>query len=288
MSADGHDVPEFEGGEQGSREGREVVDPLLRVVGKQIKRLREAAGLTQQEFGDRIGYGVDQVSAVERGRRAPKAPFIDGVESVLNAGGVLKAIQEDIDRARFPARFRDFAKWEQEAFSLYSYEPLVVPGLLQTERYARALISGQCPPADEEVVEELVAARKERRGIFECHKAVVTAFVIEEAVLRRPVGGRETMAEQCDWLLRMGALRNVSIQIMPTAQWRHHGIYGSITLLDTKDGRSVAYTESQEISAVITDRLRVGVQAQRHGIIRMQALDAERSARLIERLAGEL
>src|SRR5690242_18085700 len=88
------------------------VDPLLRAVGKQIKRLRENAGLTQVQFGKMIGYGVDQVSAVERGRRAAKPQFMDAAERVLNAGGVLKAVQDDVDRTRLPARFRDFAKWE--------------------------------------------------------------------------------------------------------------------------------------------------------------------------------
>jgi hypothetical protein len=225
---------------------------------------------------------------VERGRRAAKQQFIDGCERELNAGGVLKAVQDDVDRTRLPARFRDFAKWEKDAASLYSYAPLVIPGLLQTDAYARTLIEGRCPPLDKEMAEERIAARIDRRAIFEQDRGVITGFVIEEWVLRRPVGGPSVMREQLDWLLAMGERPNVAIQVMPTAQWRHPGFYGAITLLETMDGRIVAYTESGGLSAVITDHRKVRIQAQRHGMIRMQALDTAESARIIEELVEAL
>ncbi|MET8676638.1 helix-turn-helix transcriptional regulator [Streptomyces sp. NPDC004647] len=263
-------------------------DPVLRAIGKQIKLLRERSGLTQGQFGKEIGYGVEQVSSVERGRRAPKPQFIDAAERVLGAGGLLKAVQEDVERARLPARFRDFATWEKDAVSLYAYEPLTIPGLLQTEGYARALIGGHCPPLDDETVDDRVAARLERRSLFVSKTALVIGFVIEEAVLRRSVGGSAVMKEQLDWLLERSRLRNVSLQIMPTARWEHSGLLGPITLLETTDGRIVAYTESQGVSAVVTDHTQVRIYAQRHGIIRMQALDTEESARLVKQLAGEL
>ncbi|SCK49739.1 helix-turn-helix transcriptional regulator [Streptomyces sp. WMMB 322] len=266
----------------------DTVDPLLRAIGRQIKFLRERAGLTQPELGERIGYGVDLVSSVERGRRAPKPQFIDGVERVLDARGLLKAVQDDIERSVLPARFRDFARWEKDAASFYSYAPLTVPGLLQTEEYARALIRGHCPPLEDDTIEDRVAARLERAHIFDDHSAPVTSFVIEEAVLRRPVGGRAVMRAQLDWLLDRAKLRNVSLQVMPTSRWEHNGLLGPITLLETKDGRLVAYTEAQGVSSVITERTAVRVYAQRHGIIRTQALDTEESARLVEQLAGDL
>ncbi|GAA1901210.1 helix-turn-helix transcriptional regulator [Streptomyces sodiiphilus] len=215
---------------------RPGIDPVLRTVGKQIKRLRELAGLTQPEFGRAIGYGADLVASVERGRRAPKPQFLAASERVLDARGVLDAVEDEVSQARFPARFRDFARWEKEAVSLYSYAALTVPGLLQTEAYARALMRDYCPPLADEVVEDRVAARMERRAIFESQRAVVTGFVLEEAVLRRPVGGAEVMREQLRWIRGMSGLRNVSVQVMPTSRWKHHGIYGSITLLDTRDG----------------------------------------------------
>ena len=266
----------------------DAVDPLLKAIGRQIKFLRERAGLTQAELGERIGYGVDLVSSVERGRRAPKPQFIDGAERVLDAGGVLSAIRDDVERARLPAGFRDFALWEKDAVSIYAYEPLTIPGLLQTADYARALVSGRCPPLNEATVEDRVTARLARQAILEDPAAPVIGFVIEEAVLRRPVGGLAVMREQLHQLLERSRLRNVSVQVMPTERWEHNGSFGPITLLETADGRVVAHTESQGVSSIITDHKSVRVYNQRHGIIRMQALNTQESAGLIEQLAGEL
>ncbi|MCH6162997.1 helix-turn-helix domain-containing protein [Streptomyces marispadix] len=262
-------------------------DPLLKAVGTQIKYLRDKAGLTQAEFGGQIGYGVDQVSSVERGRRPPKPQFITGAERVLDAGGMLAAIEDIVDQARLPARFRDFAKWERDAESFHSYSPFRVPGLLQTKPYIEALMSQNCPPLNDGTVEDRVAARLERQEIFDRSPAVVLGFVIEEAALRRPVGGPSVMKEQLNLLLERSALRHVSIQVMPMERWQFSPL-GPLVLLETRDGRSLAYSETQGMSSFITDREPLQTCIQRHGIIRMQALDTEQSARFIEQLAGEL
>ncbi|RAJ58933.1 helix-turn-helix protein [Streptomyces sp. Amel2xB2] len=281
MTEDGH-------AEQRTDDDGEAVDPLLKAIGKQIKLLRDRAGLTQAELGRRIGYSMDLVASVERGRRPPKPPFIDGAERELDAGGLLKAIEGDVERARLPARFRDFALLEKDAVSLYSYEPLTIPGLLQTADYTRSLMSNHCPPLSDELIEDRAAARLERQKTFSDNPTVVMGFVIEEAALRRPVGGPGVMKEQLHQLLDRAALRNVSIQVMPTASWQHNGSIGPLTLLQTADGRDFAYTEAQGVSNFITDRSAVQVCCQRHGIIRMQALGTEESAQLIKQLAGEL
>lgn len=264
------------------------IDRLLTAVGKQIKWLRQQAGWTQEELGRRIGYGVDQVSAVERGRRTPKPEFIDGVERELNAGGMFDAIRDELEQARLPKRFRDMAEWEKQAISLYTYEPQLIPGLLQTEAYARCLIESRCPPLSESLVEDRLTSRMERQDKCYSRPSMVLGFVIEEAVLRRPFGGPEVMREQLHRLLEVAQRRNVSIQVMPTSKWQHSGVLGEILVLETKDGRSIGYTESQGVSAVLTEPGKVSAYSQRLGIIRMEALDTEESAHMIEQVAGEL
>jgi hypothetical protein len=193
-----------------------------------------------------------------------------------------------VERARLPARFRDFALWEKDAVRLDAYEPLLIPGLLQTGDYTRALVNHHCPPLSDETVADRVSARLARQTIFDSGSTVVMSFVMEEAVLRRPVGGPAVMKEQLSQLLERARLRNVSIQVMPTARWQHNGSLGPVTVLETTDGHTLAYTEAQGVSSFISDRAAVRVCSERHGIIRMQALDAEESAHLIEQLAGEL
>lgn len=186
-------MTEGEHAAQRREDGGDAVDPLLKAIGKQIKFLRERAGLTQTELGERIGYSKDLVASVERGRRPPKPPLIDGAERVLNAGGLLKAVEGDVERARLPAGFRDFALWEKEAVSIYAYEPLTIPGLLQTEDFARALVGGHCPPLSEATVEDRVTARLGRQSILErpvaCHGVRDRRGRIAQAGWRR--GGYE-------------------------------------------------------------------------------------------------
>jgi transcriptional regulator with XRE-family HTH domain len=113
-----------------------------------LQHLRKRAGLNQQQLGDAIGYSLEQVASVEQGRRPAKAAFTVAAERVLEADGVLEVLQDEVDRAKLPRFFRNFALLEAEALSRFSYDPLLVPGLLQTEGYARAVFAGSIRKGD--------------------------------------------------------------------------------------------------------------------------------------------
>ncbi|WP_344629644.1 helix-turn-helix transcriptional regulator [Streptomyces glaucosporus] len=260
----------------------------LRYFGSQMKLFRRRAGLSRAELGDRIGYSEATVASVEQGRRMPQQEFVDQVDETLGAGGVLRAGMPYLLQSRYPTWFRDFALLEAEAVSLYSYENHAVPGLLQTEEHVREVISARCPPLDNEEIENRVAARVDRQGLLNRSPACVLGFVIEEVVLRRPIGGRNVHKRQLRRLLECAEMRNVSVQVMPTSRETHMGLDGPFVLLETPDGRNLAYAEGQSGSFLVSDRKRVSVLAQRYGIIRAQALSPEESAHLIEQAAGDL
>lgn len=111
----------------------EEAEAVLRAVGRQIKVWREAAGMRQAELGAAIGYSEEMVSAVERGRRIPKLDFLEKADEVLEAGGKLAFMKEDVERARYPKKVRDLAKLEDEAVELGAYANHNMHGLLQTE-----------------------------------------------------------------------------------------------------------------------------------------------------------
>jgi hypothetical protein len=234
-----------------------------------------------------VGYSYEQVASIEQGRRPAKAAFTDAAERVLDAGGALRVLQEEVDLAKLPAFFQDFALIETEAVSRFSYDPLLVPGLLQTEEYARALFSGHCPPLDDEVIEQRIEARLNRQRLLTRTPIVQLAFIIGEAALRNPVGGEEVMRSQVRQLLKVGALRNIEIQVMPAASGFHPGLNGPFVLLETLEHRHVGYIESQGIGLVVSDPHKVSSLGLRYGKLRSQALNVEESARLIERSAGE-
>jgi transcriptional regulator with XRE-family HTH domain len=257
--------------------------------GKLVRLFRDKAGLTQQALAEAIGYSVEQVASVEQGRRPAKAAFTEAVERVLGAGGALRVLQDDVDRAKFPLFFQDFAALEAEAVSRFSYDPTLIPGLLQTEEYVQALLEAHYPPLDDETIEQRVAARLARQTLLTNQKPpVVFVFIIEESAIRRVVRSPAVMQGQLQHLLRCAALRNVELQIMPTGRGAHSGLNGAMVLLESGDRKQYVYVEAQDIVTVRSDRHEVSEFWMRHGMLRTQALNTEDSACLIERIAGEL
>jgi transcriptional regulator with XRE-family HTH domain len=257
--------------------------------GQLVKLFRDKTGLTQQELAEAIGYSYEQVASVEQGRRPAKAAFTEAAERVLEAGGALRVLQESVDLARLPALFQNFALLETEAVSRFSYDPLLIPGLLQTEDYVRTLLTAHFPPLNDEVVEQRIAARLTRQSLLEREQSpMVLVFIIEEAALRRVVGGKAIMRTQLARLLECAQLRNVELQIMPTTRAAHSGLNGPMVLLETLERRQVVWLESQDVGTLVSDRNQVSEFWMRYGMLRTQALNTEESALLIERVAGEL
>ncbi|MEU8827331.1 helix-turn-helix transcriptional regulator [Streptomyces sp. NPDC048636] len=260
---------------------------VLRAVGRQIKLWREAAGLKQAELGAAIGYGEEQVSAVERARRIPSPGFLDKADEVLGASGKIAAMKKDVAEARYPKKVRDLAKLEAEAVELGSYGTHNMVGLLQTEEYAHALYRMRRPLLTEEDIDQRVAARMSRQEIFVQQPAPIFSFVQEEVTLRRPIGGKMVQQHQLEHLLELGKLRNVEIQVMPTEREDHAGMGGELKLLKLKAGTTVGHVEVQRFNRLVSDPHEVQTLEIQYGIIRAQALTPRESLAFIEKLRGE-
>ncbi|MEU9344424.1 helix-turn-helix transcriptional regulator [Streptomyces sp. NPDC048278] len=266
---------------------------LITALGKMLKLLRERAGLTQKEFGAMVGYGPDAISAMERGVRVPQPDMLVKADELLGAGGLLVAaipeLKEAMKRARtrHPEWYRGYAVLEAQAVSLYDYSTMGVLGLLQTEDYARAVFTQRYPPLDEDTIERRVADRLSRQHIFEQWPLPEFSFIMEQAVLERPIGGVDVQHAQLRQLLRIGRMRNVQMQVMPTERHEHPCLDNSFTLLTPKGKEQVGYMESQGYPKLVTDREEVRVLAARYGIIRAQALNPHESLDLIEKMLEE-
>ncbi|WP_326670603.1 helix-turn-helix domain-containing protein [Streptomyces sp. NBC_01257] len=266
---------------------------LFRALGRQIKVLRERAGLSQKDLASATHCGEDLISAMERGVRTPQAEFLIRSDTVLNAGGVLVAAVEEVrdaltrSRTRHPGWFRDYARMEAEAVALHDYSNQAVPGLFQTEQYARALFAQRRPLLDEETIEKRVADRMARQQIFERWPLPTLSCVLEEVVLQRPIGGPAAHIDQLRKLLRIGRMRNVEVQILPTATEDHPNLDGPFILLTPKGRKEVAYTEVQGHARLITDPDEVRVVSERYGIMRAQALTPRESLTMIEKMVGD-
>ncbi|MFF0063327.1 Scr1 family TA system antitoxin-like transcriptional regulator [Streptomyces sp. NPDC005279] len=266
---------------------------LFRTIGRQVRLLRERVGLTQRELGERLGYSEDLIRSLERGRRTPQPEFLAAADELLGAGGLLRAATEDVTRAKARARvkhpdwFRGYARLEGDAAELHEYSNHVIPGLLQTEEHARALFKMRKPLLDEAMIEQRVTARLARQELLTRWPTPIVTTVIEESVLRRPIGGWDVHERQLHQLLKLGQLRSLELQVMPLDRMEHAGMGGPFILLTPKARTQVAYTEVQNVSKLITDAEEVRMLAARYGSIRAQALTPHESLTAIEKLLGE-
>ncbi|QIZ01698.2 helix-turn-helix domain-containing protein [Streptomyces sp. S1D4-11] len=277
------------GGERedaGPRPEDEPGSGVVTAFGRQLKLLRVRAGLERPEFGKLTGYAGQSIASFEQGRRIPSPRFIDRADEVLDAGGVLKALKEEVGRAQYPAFFRDMARLEASAVGLSVYAALAVPGLLQTTEYAKAVFQMQRPLLDDDVIEQRLAARMARQEIFTRRPAPLLSFIIEEVVLRKPIGGLATLRDQLEQILLVGQNRNVEIQVMPTDREDHAGLGGPFNLIDNAEGRRIAYTEVQDDSRLYTSAGKIRELEARYGILRSQALTPRESLDFIEELLG--
>ncbi|MFF1477651.1 helix-turn-helix domain-containing protein [Streptomyces sp. NPDC058301] len=256
--------------------------------GDQVKRWREGAGVSRNDLCKAVGYQYEYVKSMENGRRKPTLRLLTVADEMCGAQGKLLAAHEYLKPEPYPARSQEYMQVEAEAVAVQWYEPLLIPGLLQTEEYARALISESCPPLDDETVEERVSARLGRQDALRARSSVVFGFTLYEAALRTMVGGRECMRRQLQHVMEAAELRNVPVQVVPMGRCSGLALTGSVVLLETPEHECLAYTEAQTTSALYADPVKVSELTQRHGMIRMHALSVEESAEFISKLAEEL
>ncbi|MBQ1094854.1 helix-turn-helix domain-containing protein [Streptomyces sp. b94] len=260
---------------------------VIATVGRQLKLRREAVGMRAAEFGVAVGYGEDLVYKVEGGKRIPRQEYLYRADEVLDAGGLIAATWEDVKKVRYPKRVRELGKLEAKAAEIGIYECNSVHGLLQTPEHARALMEAAQPPYSLDDVERMVAARLARQAVFARDPAPSIHFVLEEAPLRRPVGGTMVRQRQLERLLEVGRLNHVTLQVMPTNTDAHPGVDGKIELLKFPDGTAVGRSDGAFNGRPTTEPKDLRILELRYGTIRAQALPPRESLAFIEQVLGE-
>ncbi|UPZ28251.1 helix-turn-helix transcriptional regulator [Streptomyces sp. LRE541] len=261
----------------------------LKTFGLVHKAFRKRAGLTQEEFAPLVRYQPGTVASIEQGRRLPPRVYVERAEEVLDAFGVLRAAAKYATRQPGLASwFRRWADLEEQAISLYTFENRLVPGLLQTEAYARTLFNERVPVLTDAQIEAQVAARTERQRLLTERPNTVFNFIIEEHVIRRSTGGSNVTRELVDHLLAVTERRNVAVQLMPTSRDVHAGLDGPIRLLETPENEWFGYCEGQRNGQFIADPETISVLHMRYAKLRSQALTPEDSRSLLEQTRGAL
>jgi transcriptional regulator with XRE-family HTH domain len=258
--------------------------PMMDFIRAQLRRVRSVAGLTQEEFGKRVNYSGSHVSAVETGTRPLEGRYLARCDEVLDTGGLLVRLLEVARRDGEPSWFRPWREAERDATALRWFEPNLVPGLLQTEAYARTIIqaSKQLSPLE---IDQRVAARRDRQEVLSTERPPQFIAVLDEAVLRRLVGDAGVMAEQLEHLVTMAELPHIEIHVVPAEVGLYVGLAGSFVLASFEGGASVAYLDNQLRGQIITDTDDVDTLQEAWERIRSEALPRRQSINLIKEVA---
>ncbi|WP_406137477.1 Scr1 family TA system antitoxin-like transcriptional regulator [Streptomyces sp. NBC_01089] len=260
----------------------------MRLVGAVLAQFRTSAHLTQNALAQRVGLDCETIASIEQGRRPLKPDYAEILDRVLDTKGALSVAVENMPEIDLiPAWAEQYIDLEQDALALSWYDNQVVPGLLQTEKYAQAVFRNRVPAFNEQEVMVQTAGRLDRQAILQRETPPTISFVVWEPVLNLQLLQVTEHLEQLRHLRVCANLPGICLQILPVRCRNHAGLDGPFTLLETADHQHVAYSETQRGSQLVSDPNEVSILAQKYAMLRAQALSPEDTVGLLDRLLGE-
>jgi len=280
--------------------GRRDRDALA-LFADELKAHRDARGWTQADLAAKITYSESLVAQVETCHRPPSKDLAKALDRVfatpgfkeetpdaVGAAGTFGRMAAKLRNLPFPASFRSFAPYEAEAVALHVFEHSLIPGLLQTEAYARAVLATRPNTPDTEI-DNLIAGRLARQGALwrEDPPAPILWALIDEGVLYRPVAPPDVMYDQLQHLAMISGRPNVTVQIVPYSAGGHTGLLGACTVADLEGTTGIVNIEDIADGRVADDAATVSRVTLRFNSLRSEALPKGPSRELIVRVAEE-
>ncbi len=263
-----------------------------------LRRLRKQAGMTAGEVAEQLGVSTSMISRGETGKRGIQRDDLIGLLTVYRAPKALRAamvkLYDDIrkpdllDRGELNVH-EDLAKWidfEQDCSRICNYEPLLIPGLLQTFAYARAVIEGGGIPLPEDEIDDRVAARIARQKLLRGPDRPQLDVVLHEAALHQRIGGAEVMREQLNYLVEVARRPSISIRVVPAVAGAHPGLNGPFVIMDYQELPSLVHLENKVASLYLEEPADVQVYRLVFKGLLAVALTPEQSVALIRRVAA--
>jgi transcriptional regulator with XRE-family HTH domain len=262
----------------------------LDFFGAEVRRWRTAAGLSQEQLGQKVGYSGAQVGKVETGERAPSQDFAEGCDRALpEACGLFLRLYQLARRwdGGYPSWFTQWVEAERRASTLRTWQPLILPGLLQTPDYARALFLAWRGSDSDAELDELVSARIERQAIFQPPNPPSLWAVIDEGVLRRRIGSAKVMREQLEHLMAVSDRSKITVQVVPADVGAHVGLLGAFFIASFENAPGIVYLESPDEGQTTERPSAVAKITETFDMLRAEALPRAASQDLIRKVAEE-
>lgn len=219
-------------------------NPQSRVkYGEELRRLRETAGLTQEELSQRAVMSRTHIAHIEAGRRRPDVDDARRLDQVLETGGFFVRFLPTLDGRKVAEHFKEALEFEGKALAISEFAPTLVPGILQTEPYAHEVLISSYPPKSDEERDKLLSTRLQRARILDDFHSPEVCALLDEAVLRRHVGGPAVMCEQLRHIAMLGQRRRIRVHVLPFSAGAHTLLEGFLSLMWFEDLPPVAYAE---------------------------------------------
>jgi transcriptional regulator with XRE-family HTH domain len=249
--------------------------------GSQVRQRRESASMSLPQLAALVCSTKSTLARVETGEVMPRPELARAMDEAFDTGGFFKDLYEVARRELHPDQHRRFMDFEAKAEALEHYAGARIPGLLQTEAYAREQFRYDVNASEEEV-ERRVAARMSRQDDLRADSGPHLWFVLDEVVLQRAVGGPEVMHEQLEALLPLMDCRKTKVQVLPLSHGGHMLAGGATVLLKLPNNRAVAYEEGWWSGWVVEDHTTVREAQRFYDALRGYALSPRESAEFIK------
>ncbi|WP_093800303.1 helix-turn-helix transcriptional regulator [Streptomyces sp. Wb2n-11] len=257
------------------------------LLGAELRHAREKAGLTQEELGQPLFVSGSFIGQLEAGTRRMMPEYAVKIDEVLGTAGFFERNCKASTKSKYPDHFAEAAEAEAIATAIKEYAPLLIPGLLQTEAYARAIFRAYQPTATEAVIDELVAARLERAHLLDDPAKPLLWTVLDEAVLRRKVGEPAETAEALRHVTAMVRRHRVIVQVLPFEAGAHAAMGGALKLMAFDDAPPLAYLEGPGTGRLEDDPATVARHQLAYDLIGAMALSPKESLALIDSVAED-
>lgn len=254
--------------------------------GEELRLRRMAADLTQEALSERVVCSPTLISHFEAGRRLPKPDDAARIDQALGTDGFFVRWLEDLE-SRYTDHFAAVAELEQQAALIQQFALTLVPGVLQTDDYAGALFRAYWPNYTAEQLDEFVVIRTKRRRILERPTQPVVWTLLDEAVLRRRVGGPQVMAEQLCRIADLAEAGRLRLHVLPYAVGAHALQQSLLTLMSFEDSAPVAYVEGFLTGNLMDDPALVSTSQTAYALALSDALSQQESLALVRAAAEE-
>ncbi|MFF8829486.1 helix-turn-helix transcriptional regulator [Streptomyces sp. NPDC015131] len=256
--------------------------------GAELKKRREAAGMTQQELGRRVFVSGAYIGQFEQAIRKPQLDVAIRIDETLQTDGFFERMcSQLINKSPYAEYFAAAAELESLATAICDFAPTIVPGLLQTAPYARAVVLASNPLASDDQIESTVAARLERAHLLKDPAKPEYWVILHEHALRLPTGGAHVMAAQLDHVAALARSRRVLVQVLPYAAGAYAEMGKMLRLMEFEDAPPTVYTEAVFSGNLLDDPALVKRVRAAYDLLRASALAPEASLTLIESAAEE-